>query len=192
MSTSNSPLAEKFGQRGSSRPGWVHRRILTGLSQLCSPSSRALWQTLCRPHLAVVRSSGPRLEGTFTPSPPPRFPGSHRPGCRPREPSAPSPAPWAARCIRAARAGGRQPGHVRAGAIGPGERGRAGREGRGGSKRSDSLSSQPRRQRKRKRKPVELVFLGEEANWPSRWNICLTRRPISSLLGNWAFFFSSI
>lgn len=69
-----------------------------------------------------------------------------------------------------ARAAGRQPGHVRATAIGPRERGRtrAGGEGKGGSKRSDSLFPQPRRRRERKRKPVELVFLGEEANWPSR------------------------
>lgn len=48
-------------------PGPGRLRILTGLSPLCSPSSRSLWQAWRRPHLAVVRSSGPRPEGTFSP-----------------------------------------------------------------------------------------------------------------------------
>lgn len=145
--------------------------VLTGLSQLCPLSSPALWQALRLPHLAVVRSSGPRLPGTFRP---PRA-CRRLPPCAPRvllpalPPSgAPSPARRGSAHPGPGRAARRQPGHVRGAAIGPSQRGRAAREGRGGSKRSDSLFPQPWRGRKRKRKPVELVFLGEEANWPSR------------------------
>lgn len=79
-------------------------RVLTGLSQLCPLSSPALWQALRLPHLAVVRSSGPRLPGTFRP---PRA-CRRLPPCAPRvllpalPPSrAPSPARAAARRIQA-------------------------------------------------------------------------------------------
>lgn len=160
------PLA-RLGQRAFHRRGRSRLGILTGLSPLCPLSSRALWQALCLPHPAVVRSSGPRLEGTLRP---PR-------ACRPAPVLLPRLAPSGAQAQRAAprlprarrRAHpGRQPGHVRAATIGPSERGRAAKEGRGGPKRSDSLFPQPRRRRKSKRKPVELVSLREEANWPSR------------------------
>lgn len=115
--------------------------ILTGLSPLCSPSSRALWQPWRRPHLAVARSSGPRPEGTFRPpraavpppGPPPAAaaPGGAGPARRPAPPPRPPPRAHPGR----ARAAGRQPGPVRATAIGPSERGRAAREGRGGPRR---------------------------------------------------------
>lgn len=158
-----------MGSARSTAADGIQRRILTGLSQLCPLSSRALWQAWCRPHLAVVQSSGPRLEATSPRSlPPPAAPRLPPSGAPAQRAHRALPLPRAAWRIRAARAGGRQPGQVRAGAIGPSQGGRAGREGRGGSKRSDSLLPQPRRPRPRKRKPVELVLLGEEANWPSR------------------------
>lgn len=110
-------------------------RILTGLSQLCSLSSRALWHALCLPHLAVAQSSGPRLEGTVRP---PRVGRVLLPaaptvrGAGPASRAAPSPAPAAARRIQAGpSAAGHQPGHVRPPAIGPRERGRAGEGGKG-------------------------------------------------------------
>lgn len=164
----NWSLAGKFGLRAFYAADGSWLRILTGLSQLCSLSSRALWQALCLPHLAVVQSSGPRPEGTFRPPRACRLPLlvllPADATVRGAGPASPAAHPGRA------SAAGRQPGHVRATAIGPRERGRTGEggEGKGGSKRSDSLFPQPRRRRKRKRKPVELVFLGEEANWPSR------------------------
>lgn len=139
LSTPNWPRAGRLGLRAfyAADRSWL--RILTGLSQLCSLSSRALWQALCLPHLAVAQSSGPRPEGTFRPPLACRLPapvrpprGSHCPGRRPSEPRRALPR---ARRRSAhpgqASAAGRQPGHVRAAAIGPRERGRAGKGGKG-------------------------------------------------------------
>lgn len=179
LSTPKSPLARRLGQRASPRrgragagPGPGRLGILTGLSPLCSPSSRSLWQAWRRPHPAVVRSSGPRPQGTFSP---PRLrpaSGSSSRGCRPRgrRPSAPPPPPRARRPARIQAGPGlpaanldtsERPRLVRASGEEP-----RGREGAG--RGEGRPPSPPQGRRERKRKPVELVFLGEEANWPSR------------------------
>lgn len=101
------PWQRSLGSALSTAADGSRLRVLTGLSQLCPLSSRALWQALCLPHLAVVRSSGPRLQGTFRP---PR--ACHRlPPCAPRvllptlpRSRAPSPARAAARRIQAGAA----------------------------------------------------------------------------------------
>lgn len=173
VSTPNSSLAEKFEQRTFRRPGWVPAEPTywaepTLLSFFPSTLAGFVSSTSCCSSVIRAASAGhlqPPTRLQSAPPPPARVsPSGRRPGSR----AAPSPAPPAIGASRPAERDACRPGHVRARALGPSERGRAGREGRGGSKRSDSLLPQPRRQRKRKRKPVERVFLGEEANWPSR------------------------
>lgn len=83
------PWQRSSGSARSTAAAGIQRRVLTGLSQFCSLSSRALWQALCRPHLAVVQSSGPRLEGTFRQSPPPASPTPTGRGAGPANPPRP-------------------------------------------------------------------------------------------------------
>lgn len=154
------PWQRSLGSALSTAADGYRLRVLTGLSQLCPLSSPALWQALCLPHLAVVRSSGHLQTSARLPPPPALCPA--RPP--PRAATARGALPRARRGSAhpgPGRAARRQPGHVRGAAIGPSQRGRAAREGRGGSKRNDSLFPQPWMGRKRKRKPVELVFRGE-------------------------------
>lgn len=95
---------------GRALPPARGRTLLTGLSQLCCLSSRALWQALRLPHLAVVRSSGPRVEGTF-----------RRPLAAPSVPDAGPASRAFPRALRApsSRAPGRSAHPGRPGAAGP-------------------------------------------------------------------------
>lgn len=86
-------------------------------------------------------------------------------GRRPSAPPRASPAPAAPRASRPGP-GCPPPTWTRSsGRDWPERGGRAAREGRGGPRPRTAPFPTPGR-RERKRKPVELVFLGEEANWP--------------------------